>query len=483
MDNEHLLALIEDLRNRPSEATLLEFKENNTDLNRMGRLVSGIANAAALHEQSHGYVVWGIEDGTHKVVGTSFEPEKAQSKGQPLEFALAKRLSPSIGIHFFSASHPSGKVVVLQIPAADRIPVKYEDIAYLRIGSATPKLSEFPDREAQLLAKLRSFAWELGIAREYVADHEVLDLLSAHTYFRLTGLQIPTDPHEILNRFKTDRLIVGDAGGRWKILNLAAVLFANSLKDFPSIERKAIRVIEYGDKGRTSTEREVGGDKGYATGYEGLIAFLPRMLPTKEIIRRGLRTEVSVFPEIALREVLANALVHQDFTITGAGPMVEIFPDRVEITNPGIPLLETERFLDLPPRSRNEHVAALMRRMGICEERGSGIDKVIYSVELAQLPPPDFRVDGENTRVILFGPRKFAEMDNVERIRACYQHAALKHINGQGMTNATLRERFGIAAKNASIVSRVIKETLDLGLIKKSEPWNARTGYYLPFWA
>lgn len=111
-----------------------------------------------------------------------------------------------------------------------------------------------------------------------------------------------------------------------------------------------------------------------------------------------------------------------------------------------------------------------MRRMGICEERGSGIDKVVSAVEMAQLPPPDFRVDGDNTRIILFGPRKFSEMDNIERIRACYQHAALKYVNGQRMTNATLRDRFGIAEKNASIVSRVIKETIDVGLIGKSQP-------------
>ena len=182
MQNDHLLALVEDLRRRPSEATLLEFKENNIDPKRMGRLISAIANAAAVVGQPHGYVVWGIEDGAHEIVGTTFDPSGEKIKGQPLEFALAKGLSPSVGFHFFLAQHPKGKIVVLQIPAADRVPIKYEDIPYIRIGAATPKLSEFPDREAQLLAKLRSFVWELGVAREYVTDEEVIALLSSDTY-------------------------------------------------------------------------------------------------------------------------------------------------------------------------------------------------------------------------------------------------------------------------------------------------------------
>ena len=86
---------------------------------------------------------------------------------------------------------------------------------------------------------------------------------------------------------------------------------------------------------------------------------------------------VPVYPELAIRELVANALIHQDLSITGSGPMVEIFDDRIEITNPGVPLVETSRMLDSPPRSRNEGLASLMRRMGSCEERGSGVDKVV----------------------------------------------------------------------------------------------------------
>ncbi len=98
-----------------------------------------------------------------------------------------------------------------------------------------------------------------------------------------------------------------------------------------------------------------------------------------------------MFPELAIRELVANALIHQDFSVTGAGPTVEIFDDRIDITNPGEPLVDTQRFLDTPPRSRNEALASLMRRARICEERGSGIDKVVLEVELLHCRPRSSR--------------------------------------------------------------------------------------------
>lgn len=169
-------------------------------------------------------------------------------------------------------------------------------------------------------------------------------------------------------------------------------------------------------------------------------------------------------------------------TVTGAGPMVEIFTDRIEITNPGKPLIEPQRFIDMPPRSRNEALASLMRRMRICEEQGSGVDKVITQVELFQLPAPDFRVDGDNTKAILLAPRSFAEMAASERVRACYQHAVLRFLGGSKLTNSSLRTRLGIAEQNAAQVTRIINEAREGNFIKFADPDNPRAGYW-PYWA
>ena len=212
-----------------------------------------------------------------------------------------------------------------------------------------------------------------------------------------------------------------------------------------------------------------------------MINYINGLLPLNEVIGPALRKTVPMFPHLAVRELIGNALIHQDF-VTGAGPMVEIFDDRVEITNPGEPLVDTQRF-DTPPKSRNETLASLMRRFGICEERGSGIDKVVSEIELYQLPAPLFEVPEGFTRTVLFAHKSFTRMNKNDRQRACYLHACLKYITGDYLTNASLRERFGIEAKNKASVSRYIREAMETGLIKPDDESSSRRWMrYVPFW-
>jgi predicted HTH transcriptional regulator len=165
--------------------------------------------------------------------------------------------------------------------------------------------------------------------------------------------------------------------------------------------------------------------------------------------------------------------------------MIEIFTNRIEVTNPGKPLINIDRFIDHSPQSRNEMFASLMRRMGMCEERGSGVDKVIYECELHQLPAPDFFAEDAFTRVIIYAPREFREMDKADKIRATYQHCVLKFIAGEYMTNQSLRDRFGIDEKNYPMVSRIINDAKDADRIKDLDPSNKANKHfrYIPYWA
>lgn len=268
------------------------------------------------------------------------------------------------------------------------------------------------------------------------------------------------------------------------ITNIGAILFAKNLAEFDWLARKALRVIQYKGKSRIETVREQAGNKGYAVGFEGAIGFINNLLPQNEQIEQALRKTVPVYPEIAIRELVANALIHQDFSMTGSGPMVEIFTDRIEMTNPGTPLIDTLRFIDEPPQSRNEDLAALMRRMNICEERGSGVDKVIFHVELFQLPAPEFVVTDSHTKTILFAPRSLNDMDQKDRVRACYQHACLRYVSNEQMTNSSFRDRLGVDQKNYATISRIIREAVDAGLVRPVDP-NTSNRYmrYVPFWA
>ena len=222
--------------------------------------------------------------------------------------------------------------------------------------------------------------------------------------------------------------------------------------------------------------------KGYAVCLDVVNAHVNALVPAPEENGAVVRQAVPLFPPVAVRELIANALIHQDMTITGAGPLVELFSNRLEISNPGAPLVEASRFLDAPPRSRNEALAALMRRMGLCEEGGTGIDKVVDAVELAQRPPPDFRAEENATRVTLFGPRRFSQLTTDERLRACYLHAGLTYLRGGRMRNSTLRTRLGVSERNASQVSQIIRQALDRELIRPADPDRPRSGY-VPFWA
>lgn len=477
------LALIDDLRARPAETSWLEFKENNSDPQMIGRLISALSNAARLADEHFAYVLWGVRDSDRTAVGTTFEPSSQTEQNQPLDFWLAQRLQPSIAFAFRTIDYRGTRIVMLEVPAAATSPVEFDRTACIRIGSATPRLSDHPERLKMLWAKLQPYVWESGVAVQFVTGDEVLSRLDYTSYFTMIRQPLPDNRSGIFDMLLADRLIAQDVGGHWNITNLGAILFAKRLGDFsPSIARKGIRFVAYDGLNRTTTvTHRQDGQRGYASGFEGLTDYIDGLLPHNEFIGKAFREEHPIFPSIAIRELVANALIHQDMTITGAGPLIELFNDRLEITNPGEPLVNPQRFLDLPPRSRNEALAALMRRMRICEEQGTGIDKVLGAVEMHQLPPPDFRTDGNAVKAVLFAPRRFAEMTQDERIRACYQHAALKFVSSQRMTNATLRERFGIDSQNAAQASVVIRQALDAGFIKSADPAHPRAGY-VPFW-
>lgn len=477
-------ALIDDLRALPAEATWVEFKENNANPEVIGKLVSALSNAARLADQHFGYVVWGVRDGDHAVTGTSFQPSATKHKGQPLELWLSQCLQPSIAFCFKSMDYQGHRLVLLEIPAAATSPVEFERTAFVRVGSATPRLSDYPDRQKLLWAKLQPYAWETGVAAQFLNADEVLARLDYTSYFSLTAQRLPDNQPGIFDKLKADRLIEADVGGKWNITNLGAILFAKNLNDFStSIARKAVRFVSYeGSNRATTVTHRRDGQKGYANGFEGLTDYIYTLLPSNEHIGRAFREERPLYPTIAIRELIANALIHQDMTITGAGPLIELFKDRLEITNPGQPLVKPDRFLDSPPRSRNEALASLMRRMRLCEEQGTGIYKVLASAELHQLPAPDFREEDMSVRASLFAPRRFAGMTQDERVRACFQHCGLKYVSGDRMTNASLRERLGIAVGNASQASAVIRLTLAEGLIRPGDPERPRAGY-VPYWA
>lgn len=484
MNPERDIALIDELLAQPAETSWLELKHNNSEPDMIGLRCAALSNAARLDGRAFAYMIWGVEDGSHRIVGTDFNPDIRRAGNQPLLLWLANALQPSPAFSFRTVAHPDGRMVLLEIPAAPGAPVSFNGVPYIRIGSTTPKLTDYPERYQQLIEALRPYRWEHGVARQYASGDDVLSLLDYTVYFRLTGQPLPDNRAGIFDKLEADHLIVRDVGDRWNITNLGAILFATKLGDFDaSLARKGVRFVSYAGKNRAAqVTHRLDGQKGYAVGLEGLVGYINALLPKNEQIGQALREEHPLFPERSLRELVANALIHQDMTVTGAGPLIELFEDRIEISNPGAPLVKPERMIDLPPRSRNEALADLMRRMKMCEEQGSGLDKVLEDVELFQLPAPLLRDEDNSMQVVLYGPRAFADMTQEERVRACYFHAVLKFLSGDKMKNASLCTRLGIDKKNAAQASDVISRTIKAGLIRVADPDHPRAGY-VPHWA
>jgi predicted HTH transcriptional regulator len=310
---------------------------------------------------------------------------------------------------------------------------------YIRVGSYKKSLKDFPEKERQLWNLFERVPFELQIAKPNVTSDEVLKLLDYPSYFDLTNQPLPDNREGILEKLSSERMIIRKDGGMYDITNLGGIIFAKDLNSFDRIARKAIRVVVYNNANRVETIREQTGLKGYGVGFEGAMSFINNLLPENEIIDNALRKSVRLYPEIAIRE---------------------------------------------PPQSRNEALASFLRRINICEERGSGVDKVIFQVELNQLPAPEFSVTSNHTKATLFAHKDFAEMDKLDRIRACYQHACLRYVSNDFLTNKSLRERFSIAKKNHSMASRIIADTVEKKLIKHHDPdsQSKKNAKYIPFW-
>ena len=482
--NEFLVGLISELRKQPAETPWLEFKQNNAHPEDIGEYISALANMAALAGKANGYAVWGIEDGTHRVVGTAFRPSAEKKGNEDLLNWLVRLLTPRVHFQFHELEYEGHPVVLLEVPRAPGRPVQFQGIEFIRIGSYRKKLKDHPQIEKELWQEFDTTPFEEALAIEQVDSSTVLSLLDYPAYFDLLSHPLPDNREGILTRLEADRMIIPDGAGKWHVTNLGGILFAKDLDSFRALSRKAVRVIVYDGQNRLRTQREQTGRKGYATGFTGLLEFINTLVPRNEVIGQALRREVPMYPELAIRELVANALIHQDFAITGAGPMIEIFADRMEITNPGQPLIQTERFLDSPPRSRNEALASFMRRIHVCEERGSGIDKVVAETESYQLPAPLFETPPGATRATLFAHRELAAMSKEARTRACYLHACLRYVEHDPMTNSSLRERFRISEENRAMATRITNDAIASGLVKPFDPEQGRKfARYLPYWA
>lgn len=480
--NKALAILDNSLFPIPQELNEIDWKlELTTKPEKLSKHLSAMANLPG-----GGYLVFGIEDKAGQVVGIS--KQNIDSIIERISNISRDSLNPVVKIDHSIELYQSKALLFIHIHESSVKPVHtangtLED-TFIRTGGSTRKASR--QEIGALMLNSKNPQFEELHSSKIKSETEVLALLDYAAIYKLLKTPIPQSADEIMRFLESERMIENFDGAGYYITNLGALSAAHSLNDFDGLTRKSIRVIKYKGKNKLVTEKEYPMNKGYAIAFEELMGLLDALLPGSEIIKKALREETTIYPEIALRELIANALIHQDFAVKGSGPMIEIFTDRVEISNPGklLPTKKIDRLIRTTPESRNELLASVFRRFNICEERGSGFEKAVAHIELYGLPPLKFEELENSFRVTMYSPKTFAEMTVSERIEASYQHSIIQYYARGGMTNTSLRERFKMHEKQRSQVSRVIKDSVAMNRIKPKDPNNPSSKFteYVPYW-
>ncbi len=475
---ERALALLKDsLEPVPSELNEIDWKSGLSDkTDRLAQHISAFANHLC-----GGVLVYGVnDDGSIFSLGKEQIDEIVKKLGN----IAHNSLSHNIQIEHAVEPYNGENLLFVLIPEEQDKPVhlRGKDIyaSYYRSGGQTLKMS--PKQVQMLIAKSMGISFEENTALDNLSQEQVLSLLDYQALYRIIDKNVPKSTDTILAKL-ADMGYCYEKNGKWTITNLGAILFARSLSNFPSLSGREVVVRKYVGQNNRQLQHEQRGGLGYAVGFENLIDYIMRNTGNEVIdVARSIDP---IYPRVAIREFVANALIHQDFAIDGSPITIEIFSNRLVITNPGAPLNNINRLLDLPPRSRNEKLAQSMLLLNLCERRGSGVDRAIEAIEKMFLPPVKFQTLEDYTRVTLFPQKALSEMTKREKIMACYQHACLLWEDNESITNQSIRDRFKLNKNQAPTATRILADTVEAGFIKSTDDEFQSKKYssYVPFYA
>lgn len=401
MTSAQLQAKLTELLALPQETEWVEFKHNNSEPQMIGEYLSALSNSAALARQTFGYLVWGIEDGTKKIVGTSFKPRNQKAAGnEDLEPWLNRKLAPRVnfGIYEFEANtHP---MVLFEIQAANSTPVAFADRRYVRVGSHKKLLAEHPERERQLWLLLSgpSQDWSAQIcAGASLKDLDPQALAFARQQHKKKHPTLATevdrwDEATFLNKAKV--CING------QVIRTALILLGKS--EAEHYLSPAIAQISWVLKDEHGTEKD------YRHFGPPLILAIDQVFARVRNLMYRYLPDASLFPvEVmqydpwVMRETLHNCIAHQDWSKGGRINVVE-GPDSLLFTNLGtfLPGSVEEAILHDAPLEHypNRFLAVAMINMNMIDTIGSGIKRMFTTQRQRNFPMPDFDL-GEPGRV------------------------------------------------------------------------------------
>jgi ATP-dependent DNA helicase RecG len=391
-------SVLRDLLRLPAETEWVEFKHNNDKPQEIGEYISAISNGAALHGKRFGYIVWGVEDGTHAVVGTTFRPRQAKKGNENLESWLLHQLNPRIDFTIREFDHHGAQIVLFEIQAANSAPVRFGGEEFIRVGSYKKKLKDYPEKERQLWRVLSASPedWSAQVVDgASLADLDPEALTFARAQYRQKHPQQVAEAEQwddatFLNKAK---LSVGGKMTRTALLLLGKAEAAHQLSPAQARITWVLRDTAKLEKDYQHLDPPflLAGDKV----LQKIRNLTVRHLPSGTLFPQ----EVTQYDPWVIRETLHNCIAHQDYALGGRINLVES-PDTLAFTNLGsfIPGSVEEMIRsDAPPEVyRNPFLAQAMVNLNMIDTIGSGIKRMFTRQRERSFPMPD---DGVPTLV------------------------------------------------------------------------------------
>ena len=483
--DDKLKLIIKNLCGLDSEQEHVEFKENISNEEIIAKTVVAIINSMTRQNIPRGYFVWGVNDKTHEIVGTSFSPSNKKVGNEELELWLSKYIQPTPSLHFRKLEIDGKKIVVLVVYDNPLELSKFKNVAYIRIGANTRKLDEFPNIEKEVWKSIVERDYESITAKACLSKSEVISLLDFDTLYEMRKNNAPVEHDALFDEAVRCGMVKNNYDTTFDITNFGALLYAKDLNDFPSLSNKAIRIIHYVGETKLKTKSEIRSKSGYVVEFNDMQKYvMEKTIDGEYIDDDGIRKIKYLYPRITIRELFANIIAHQDLTITTIQPMVEIYSNRIEFVNPGTPLIPEDRFVDNPPQTRNMKIAEELYKVGICERRGSGWDKIATEASEYGFSAPSPEITKDTTRIILTQHKTLSDMTNEERMWSIYIYACLLWVEKKYLTNTLVRKLFNIPEANMSTASSLLNQAVKSGLIVIfDEQSGTRSRKYLPRYA
>lgn len=355
--------ILENLLTFNDEYEWFDFKENWFSKDEIGEYISAISNGAAFCGKEYGYIIWGVNDKTKEIVGTTVNFDR-DIDGEPYKHYLARKLQPSIAFETVNFDYKNERLVMLIIPAAKSTKTKYNGIDYIRIGSSKEKLSKFPEYEIKLNSILMNgyptivntsapdYAQDLTFEKLFLYYAAKGIELRKETFEKTLKLKTKDNQYNIMAYILSDQNNIPVRVSVFSGIDKSAPLF--SVKEFGNtcIMYSMDKILEYGDA--------------------------INIIQADERNRISERKDVPLFNYEAFHEAILNAFIHNKWLTLNA-PQISIFTDRIEILSHGGLAIDQDEsgFYSGSSLPVNEVLASIFLQLRISERSGRGVPKIV----------------------------------------------------------------------------------------------------------